>query len=107
MECITRLANLEMDFEGQLYAEKVYKTIIVVAAVVGWVVGFVAQDAFLMMWIVLGGTALSAAVCLPPWSWFRRHPLVFLPVHQENPAAKQAADSDAGVPRRKKQKAHK
>lgn len=51
-----------MDWKGQRLAEKLYRWILVVTTVVGFVVGYWKQDFALMMQILAAGLALACVV---------------------------------------------
>lgn len=47
---------------------------------VAFVVGYFLQDIKLAVFIALGGTALTFVVVVPPWPFYNKHPLNWLPV---------------------------
>ncbi len=47
---------------------------------VSFVVGYILQDIKLALYIALGGTALAFVVIIPPWPFFNKHPVKWLPV---------------------------
>lgn len=77
----------------QKLAEQLYMLIISVAAVVGFLAGYVEQSFNLMLGIFAAGVGLACLATVPDWPWFNRHPLTWL-----KPQPKQ----DAGGPRGKK-----
>lgn len=48
--------------------------------VISFIVGFFLQDIKLALFIGLGGTALTFLLIVPPWPFFNRHPVKWLPV---------------------------
>ena len=42
--------------------------------------GYFLQDIKLAVYIGLGGTALAFLVVIPPWPFFKQHPVRWLPV---------------------------
>lgn len=47
---------------------------------ISFIVGYALQDIKLALYIALGGTALIFVVVVPPWPFFKRHPVKWLPV---------------------------
>jgi hypothetical protein len=47
---------------------------------IAFLVGYVLQDIALALKVGLGGTALAFLLIVPPWPYFKRHPLNWLPV---------------------------
>merc|ERR1712150_245867 len=80
----------QMDYEGQRKAEKTYQIIITVFGIVGFIWGFLIQQLSATVYFVLGGFAFSCLIVLPPWPFFRRNPLPWLPVEVKKPAKKPA-----------------
>lgn len=68
-----------MDFEGQKLAEALSMAIVVVAAVLGFLYGYVRQDFAAMMWVFASGTAVAGLVGVPDWPMYNKHPVRFLP----------------------------
>ncbi|TVY87401.1 Signal peptidase complex subunit [Lachnellula willkommii] len=73
-------ANFRKDFEGQKLAELLATILLAAVGVISFVVGFLGQDIKLALYIGLGGTALTLALIVPPWPFFNRHPVRWLPV---------------------------
>merc|ERR1711953_1431520 len=82
----------QMDYEGQRKAEKTYQIIITVFGIVGFIWGFFIQQLSATVYFVLGGFALSCAIVLPPWPFFRRNPLPWQPIETKK-APKMATKS--------------
>ncbi|XP_074661837.1 signal peptidase complex subunit 1-like [Tubulanus polymorphus] len=66
-----------MDFEGQKKAEKIFQTIIILFAVVGFVWGYICQQFSQTVYILGAGFALSCLLTLPPWPMYRVKPLTW------------------------------
>jgi signal peptidase complex subunit 1 len=47
---------------------------------IAFIVGYILQDIKLALYIGLGGTAVIFALVVPPWPFFNRHPVKWLPV---------------------------
>ncbi|VDO65027.1 unnamed protein product [Heligmosomoides polygyrus] len=76
--------STHMDFAGQKTAERVFQVIIVLAGIIGFLVGFATQQLSHAIYTVLAGAALSALIVLPPWPFlFRKNPIV--PVDTSEP----------------------
>jgi signal peptidase complex subunit 1 len=56
--------------------------------IIGWIVGYIQQDFKITCYFLAFGSALSAAVCLPDWPWWNRHPLDWLPARSSVPLRK-------------------
>jgi len=56
------------------------RLIIVSAQAIAFIVGYALQDIKLALYIALGGTVLVFALVVPPWPFFNRHPVKWLPV---------------------------
>ncbi|KAI1078485.1 SPC12-domain-containing protein [Whalleya microplaca] len=73
----------QIDFEGQKLAEVLATAVLSIVGAVSFLVGFFLQDIALALKIGLGGTALTFLLVVPPWPFFNRHPLKWLPVGGE------------------------
>lgn len=58
---------------------------------ISFFVGFVSQDIKLALYIGLAGTALTFLVVVPPWPFFKQHPVQWLLAAGSQSAAEQAA----------------
>ena len=47
---------------------------------IAFFVGYVLQDITLALYIGLGGTALTFLLIVPPWPFFNKHPVQWVPV---------------------------
>ena len=52
-----------------------------------FLVGFITQNIHNTLWIGLGGTALTFVVCVPPWPFFNKNPVQWLPSTKTTSAA--------------------
>jgi len=64
-----------MDFVGQATSYTYYRLIITIAGIVGFIVGYIKQDFNATIFIVLAGTTVAFLICVPPWPYFKSHPL--------------------------------
>ncbi|KAI9697986.1 MAG: hypothetical protein M1836_004339 [Candelina mexicana] len=69
----------QIDFEGQRQAEYLTTGLLATAGAIAFLVGYVLQDIYLSLLIGLGGTALTFLIVVPPWPYFNRNPLNWLP----------------------------
>ncbi|KAJ2798498.1 hypothetical protein H4R20_004798 [Coemansia guatemalensis] len=68
-----------IDFEGQSLASSLSTLLIACAGAVALAAGFVLQRLDVCFYAYALCIAATYAVVLPPWPFFRRHPLVWLP----------------------------
>ncbi|KAK0427715.1 hypothetical protein QR680_010386 [Steinernema hermaphroditum] len=68
------------DFAGQKRAERIYQVILVVAGVLGFMIGFAGQQLSYTVYTIVSGSLIACAVVLPPWSFFRQNPVIWRPV---------------------------
>ena len=68
----------EMDFEGQLLAEKLYRIILVIFTIIAIIVSYITQRLCHGVYILCFGLVLSLLLCLPSWPMYNRHQLKWL-----------------------------
>ncbi len=68
-----------VDYEGQRLAEQLMMWFVMIIAAISFVVGFATADWWTMVYINAAGLALTSLVVLPPWPWYRRNTLTWLP----------------------------
>ncbi|KAI0181039.1 SPC12-domain-containing protein [Hypoxylon sp. FL1284] len=73
----------QIDFEGQKLAELLATAVLATVGGVSFLVGFLLQDIALALKIGLAGTALAFLLIVPPWPFFKQHPVRWLPVGGE------------------------
>lgn len=56
------------------------KALTAFAQAIAFIVGYALQDIKLALYIALGGTALVFVLVVPPWPFFNRNPVKWLPV---------------------------
>ncbi|KAK6349769.1 hypothetical protein TWF696_006045 [Orbilia brochopaga] len=69
-----------IDFKGQKLADQITTYTLSIAAFLAFIVGFVAQDIRLTLYIGLAGTALTFLAVVPPWPIYNQNPVQFLAV---------------------------
>ncbi len=68
-----------MDMQGQRLAEQLLVRLLLVAAAASFVIGYAQRSFHLMVQINGAAVALVALLVLPPWPWYSRNPLSWLP----------------------------
>jgi len=71
----------QIDFEGQHLAELFTTVLLGAAGIIAFIVGFSTQDIYKTLWIGLGGTALAFFAVVPPWPFYNKNPVAWLPPH--------------------------
>ncbi|KAI9772887.1 MAG: hypothetical protein M1840_008769 [Geoglossum simile] len=69
----------QIDFEGQRLADSLTTALLILSGVLAFIIGIVTQEIYLASYIGLGGVALTFLVVLPPWPFFNRNPIQWLP----------------------------
>jgi len=69
----------QIDFEGQRLAELLSTVLLSTFGLLAFLIGFITQNIVYTLWIGLGGTALTFVVVVPPWPFFNRNPVPWLP----------------------------
>ena len=68
----------EMDFEGQILAEKLYRIILVVFTIIAMIVSYSTQKLCHGVYILSFGLLLTLLLCLPSWPMYNKHQLKWL-----------------------------
>ncbi|XP_012279183.1 signal peptidase complex subunit 1 [Orussus abietinus] len=74
-----------MDYDGQARAERLYRIIISVFGVVGFIWGYIIEEFSQTIYILAAGSVLAAILTLPPWPMYRRKPLEWQKPQSEVP----------------------
>jgi len=69
-----------IDFEGQKTAEYLATALLIVVGGIAFLTGYFLQDIKLALQLGLGGSVVAALVVVPPWPFFNKHPVQWLPV---------------------------
>lgn len=80
LDQVRDVAEGQIDFEGQKLAETIVNVALSAVGAIAFIVGYFLQDIKLALYIALGGTALLFVVVVPPWPFFNRNPVKWLPV---------------------------
>jgi len=70
----------QIDFEGQKTAEQLATALLSTLGGIAFIIGYFLQDIKLALQIGLGGTVLVALVVVPPWPFYNKNPVKWLPV---------------------------
>ncbi|KAK4137319.1 microsomal signal peptidase 12 kDa subunit [Trichocladium antarcticum] len=82
----------QIDFEGQKLAELLLNVALTLVGAVACFVGYFLQDIKLAVYLALGGTAAVFVLVVPPWPFFNRNPVKWLPVGGTTPPANLVVD---------------
>lgn len=78
MDALYTVIDGYIDFEGQKLADNINNYLLVLVGAIAFIVGFVAQDITLTVYIGLAGTALTALIVIPPWPFYNKKPLTWI-----------------------------
>ncbi|KAG4101136.1 microsomal signal peptidase 12 kDa subunit [Neocallimastix lanati (nom. inval.)] len=70
----------DIDFKGQQLTENLMQIILIAFGIVSFIVGFIMQSVKISCYIMLAGIIVTALVILPPWPFYSKNPIKFLPV---------------------------
>ncbi|KAK2070143.1 hypothetical protein P8C59_004667 [Phyllachora maydis] len=80
LDYVRDIAEGQIDFEGQSLVDTIVNVALSVVGAAAFIIGYALQDIKLAVLIALGGTALTFFVVVPPWPFYKKHPLKWLPV---------------------------
>ncbi|KFH43106.1 signal peptidase complex subunit-like protein [Hapsidospora chrysogenum ATCC 11550] len=69
----------EIDFDGQRRSEVIATLLLAVSGLLSFNIGYAKQDIVLAVYIGLAGTLLTFLIAVPPWPFFKRNPVKWLP----------------------------
>ncbi|KAF2404343.1 microsomal signal peptidase 12 kDa subunit [Trichodelitschia bisporula] len=69
----------QIDFDGQRLAELLYTVLLIASGVVAFIYGYATENVYNCLYAGLAGTALTFLVVVPPWPFFNKHPVTWLP----------------------------
>ncbi|KHN97679.1 Microsomal signal peptidase 12kDa subunit [Metarhizium album ARSEF 1941] len=69
----------QIDFDGQRRAEGVATLLLALSALLAFNIGYLYQDIQKAMYTGLGGTALTFILVVPPWPFYNKNPVKWLP----------------------------
>ncbi|KAH6850245.1 microsomal signal peptidase 12 kDa subunit-domain-containing protein [Chaetomium sp. MPI-CAGE-AT-0009] len=70
----------QIDFEGQKLVELLINVALSLVGAIAFFVGYFLQDIKLAVYVGLLGTAAVFVLVVPPWPFFNRNPVKWLPV---------------------------
>eukprot|EP00055_Hartaetosiga_balthica_P015100 m.87014 g.87014 ORF g.87014 m.87014 type:complete len:142 (+) comp8780_c0_seq2:627-1052(+) len=82
--------DLHVDFEGQKLVDMFVRHIVEVFGFIGLLVGFFMEDFGIAVKVWLIGLVVAVLICVPPWWFFRKHPLQWLSVEERTKNEKKA-----------------
>ncbi|KAJ9642876.1 hypothetical protein H2201_005822 [Coniosporium apollinis] len=82
LESVRDVLEGQIDFEGQRLAELLSTAMLATAGFVSFIVGYMTQNIQLTLWIGLAGAALTLLAVVPPWPFFNKNPIDWLPPQQ-------------------------
>lgn len=84
----------QIDFEGQKLAELLINVALSLVGAIAFIVGYVLQDIKLAIYIGLGGTAATFLLAVPPWPFYNKNPVKWLPVKGITPPTNIVVDEN-------------
>ncbi|CAK7207813.1 hypothetical protein SEUCBS139899_010628 [Sporothrix eucalyptigena] len=85
LDQIRDVAEGQIDFEGQRLCDTLATVLLSIVGAITFVVGYFLQDIKLSVYIALAGTALTFLVIIPPWPFYNKNPVKWLPIGGGNP----------------------
>ncbi|CAM1510319.1 Fc.00g006540.m01.CDS01 [Cosmosporella sp. VM-42] len=79
LDQVRDIADGQIDFGGQKLAEQLATVLLVASGWLAFVVGYFLQDIKLAVYVGLAGTVSTFLVVVPPWPFFKRQPVRWLP----------------------------
>ncbi|EGS20529.1 signal peptidase-like protein [Thermochaetoides thermophila DSM 1495] len=70
----------KIDFEGQKLAERIVNFALSLVGAIAFLAGWLLQDIKLAVYLGLVGTAAVFLIVVPPWPFFNKNPINWLPV---------------------------
>ncbi|RAL62302.1 hypothetical protein DID88_004868 [Monilinia fructigena] len=80
LDQVRDLAEGQIDFEGQRLAEFLTTALLAISGAIAFFIGFFKQDIKLALALGLLGTAFTFAIVVPPWPFYKRNPVRWLPI---------------------------
>ncbi|KAK1691151.1 microsomal signal peptidase 12 kDa subunit [Colletotrichum godetiae] len=78
LDQVRDIAEGQIDFEGQKLADLLATLLLSASGVLAFIIGFILQDIKLAVYVGLGGTVLTFLLVVPPWPFFKQHPVKWL-----------------------------
>lgn len=80
LEKVRDIVEGPIDFEGQKTAERLATELLIFAGGIAFLTGYFLQHIKLALQIGLAGAVITALIVVPPWPFFNKHPILWLPV---------------------------
>ncbi|KAK6855885.1 hypothetical protein PG995_008036 [Apiospora arundinis] len=80
LDQVRDLVDGQIDFKGQNLAEIISTLMLSLVGAIAFFVGYLLQDIALALKLGLAGTVVTFLVVVPPWPFFNRNPVKWLPV---------------------------
>ncbi|TGZ83764.1 SPC12-domain-containing protein [Ascodesmis nigricans] len=100
MGTIQRFVDSFIDFEDQKLAEQLCNILLILMGLIAYAIGFTFQDLRYIVYISLGGTALTMLAVVPPWPFFNKHPVSCFLLEQRRWRTKSNSDAGHGLGRK-------
>ena len=84
-----------MDYQGQELAEKLANRIILLAALVGLIAGYILQLFKFTLFIIGLGCLIATLVCVPNWGFYNRQQSSYQWLPEDHPAFGQQNEEEA------------
>ncbi|KAK0370909.1 microsomal signal peptidase 12 kDa subunit [Colletotrichum limetticola] len=78
LDQVRDIAEGQIDFEGQKLADLLATLLLSASGVLAFIIGYILQDIKLAVYVGLGGTVLTFLLVVPPWPFFKQHPVKWL-----------------------------
>ncbi|OLN81588.1 putative signal peptidase complex subunit 1 [Colletotrichum chlorophyti] len=78
LDQVRDLAEGQIDFEGQKLVDILATLLLSISGALAFIIGYLLQDIKLAVYVGLGGTALTFLVVVPPWPFYKQHPVKWL-----------------------------
>ncbi|KYK61892.1 hypothetical protein DCS_03037 [Drechmeria coniospora] len=76
---LMQLADMRQDFHGQRRAENFATLLLALSGLLAFNIGYYYQDIRMAVFIGLGGTLLTFLLVTPPWPFYNKNPVKWLP----------------------------
>ncbi|KAF6813490.1 microsomal signal peptidase 12 kDa subunit [Colletotrichum plurivorum] len=78
LDQVRDMAEGQIDFEGQKLADLLATLVLSASGALAFVIGYFLQDIKLAVYVGLAGTALTFLLVMPPWPFYKQHPVQWL-----------------------------
>ncbi|KAL0931611.1 microsomal signal peptidase 12kDa subunit [Colletotrichum truncatum] len=78
LDQVRDLAEGQIDFQGQKLADLLATLVLSASGALAFIIGYLLQDIKLAVYIGLAGTAFTFLLVVPPWPFYKQHPVKWL-----------------------------